>query len=195
MPGDTWQKFANLRLLFGYMWAHPGKKLLFMGDEFGQLREWNHDSSLDWHLLENDRHHGLLRWVEDLNAFYRRTPALYQLDFSEDGFQWVDFHDEQNSVLSWLRRDLDGRQLLIVINATPIPRSNYRIGVPVPGFWREELNSDAVEYGGSGWGNLGGVDAAPVPDHGFYDSVSLNLPPLAVVFMAADNNCYQAILN
>lgn len=188
MPGDSWQKFANLRLLFGYMWAHPGKKLLFMGDEFGQTREWNHDMSLDWHLLENDGHRRLLRWVEDLNSYYRRTPALYQLDFSEEGFQWIDFCDEQNSVLAWLRRGLDGRPLLIVMNATPIPRSNYRIGVPVSGFWREELNSDAAEYGGSGWGNLGGVDSVPVANHGFYDSVSLNLPPLAIVFMTAENN-------
>lgn len=183
MPGDDWQKFANLRLLFGYMWGHPGKKLLFMGCEFGQWREWDHDRSLDWHLLETDEHHGVQRWVEDLNAFYRRTPALYQLDFSEDGFQWVDFHDEENSVLSWLRRDRDGRPVLVVINATPIPRSNYRVGVPEGGFWREALNSDSREYGGSGWGNLGGVEAVPVPDHGFYDSVSLNLPPLSALFL------------
>ena len=188
MPGDDWQKFANLRLLYGYMWGHPGKKLLFMGGEFGQWREWNHDQSLDWHLLENAAHHGVQRWVEDLNAFYRRTPPLYELDFDQDGFQWVDFHDEENSVLSWLRRDRGGRPLLVVVNATPIPRSNYRVGVPEPGFWREALNSDSTEYGGSGWGNLGGVEAVPVPDHGFYDSVSLNLPPLAVLFLIPEGD-------
>ena len=183
MPGDDWQKFANLRLLYGYMWGHPGKKLLFMGGEFGQWREWNHDQSLDWHLLEEDSHRGIQRWIEDLNAFYRKTPQLYQRDFSQDGFQWVDFHDEQNSVLSWLRRDGEGRPLLVVANATPMPRSNYRVGVPEAGFWREALNSDSTEYGGSGWGNMGGVEAVPVPDHGFYDSVSLNLPPLSVLFL------------
>ena len=182
MPGDDWQKFANLRLLFGYMWGHPGKKLLFMGGEFGQRAEWNHDRSLDWQLLESDRHHGVQRWVEDLNATYRRTPAFYELDFSQEGFQWIDFHDEQNSVFSWLRRDRNGNNLLVVINATPIVRTNYRIGVPQSGFWREVLNSDSTEYGGSGWGNLGGIDSVPVANHGFYDSLSMNLPPLAAVF-------------
>ncbi len=188
MPGDTWQKFANLRLLFGYMWGHPGKKLLFMGGEFAQGREWDHDRSLDWHLLDSDSHHGMQRWVEDLNALYRRTPALYKLDFSKEGFQWIDFHDEQNSVLSWLRRDGDGGLLQVVINATPVARTNYRVGVPEPGFWREMLNSDSREYGGSGWGNLGGVDSVPVPDHGFFDSVSLNLPPLSVLYLALDRS-------
>jgi 1,4-alpha-glucan branching enzyme len=185
MPGEGGEKFANLRLLFGTMWGHPGKKLLFMGGEFAQGREWNHDQSLDWHLLEIAPHHGVQRWVEDLNAFYRRSPALYELDFDQQGFQWIDFHDEQNSVLSWLRRDREGRELLVVLNATPVPRSNYRIGVPKAGFWREALNSDGTEYGGSGWGNLGGVDSTPVPDHGFYDSLSLSLPPLSVLFLTA----------
>ncbi|ALC15342.1 alpha-1,4-glucan:alpha-1,4-glucan 6-glycosyltransferase [Desulfuromonas soudanensis] len=185
MPGEGGQKFANLRLLFGYMWGHPGKKLLFMGGEFAQGREWNHDQSLDWHLLEIAPHHGVQRWIEDLNAFYRRTPALYELDFSPQGFQWIDFRDEQNSVLSWLRRDREGRELLVVLNATPVPRSNYRIGVPRAGFWGEALNSDGTEYGGSGWGNLGGVESTPVPDHGFYDSLSLSLPPLSVLFLTA----------
>ncbi|MGK2904756.1 MAG: 1,4-alpha-glucan branching protein GlgB [Desulfuromonadales bacterium] len=188
MPGDTWQKFANLRLLFGYMWGHPGKKLLFMGGEFAQGREWNHDRSLDWHLLETDSHHGIQRWVEDLNALYRRTPALYLLDFSQEGFQWIDFHDEQNSVLSWLRRDGEGGLLQVVVNATPVARTNYRVGVPEPGYWREMLNSDSREYGGSGWGNLGGVDSVPVPDHGFFDSVSLNLPPLSVLYLALERS-------
>ncbi len=186
MPGDSWQKFANLRLLFGYMWGHPGKKLLFMGGEFGQGREWNHDQSLDWHLLEQDPHHGIQRWVEDLNAFYRRTPALFEQDFSREGFAWIDFHDEQNSVLAWLRRDKQGKPLLVVLNATPVPRNNYRIGVPAAGFWREAINSDATEYGGSGWGNLGGVESTPVPYHGFYDSLSLSLPPLAVLFLTPE---------
>jgi len=185
MPGEGGQKFANLRLLYGYMWGHPGKKLLFMGGEFAQGREWNHDQSLDWHLLEIAPHHGVQRWIEDLNAFYRRTPALYELDFSPQGFQWIDFRDEQNSVLSWLRRDREGRELLVVLNATPVPRSNYRIGVPKAGFWGEALNSDGAEYGGSGWGNLGGVESTPVPDHGFYDSLSLSLPPLSVLFLTA----------
>jgi 1,4-alpha-glucan branching enzyme len=185
MPGEGGGKFANLRLLYGTMWGHPGKKLLFMGGEFAQGREWNHDQSLDWHLLEIAPHHGVQRWIEDLNAFYRRTPALYELDFSPQGFQWIDFRDEQNSVLSWLRRDREGRELLVVLNATPVPRSNYRIGVPKAGFWREALNSDGTEYGGSGWGNLGGVDSTPVPDHGFYDSLSLSLPPLSVLFLTA----------
>jgi 1,4-alpha-glucan branching enzyme len=187
MPGDTWQKFANLRVLLGYMWGHPGKKLLFMGGEFGQGREWNHDQSLDWHLLDSDWHHGIQRWVEDLNAFYRRTPALFRLDFSQDGFQWIDFHDEQQSVLCWLRRDGQGGQLLVAINATPVARTNYRVGVPESGYWREALNSDSNEYGGSGWGNLGGVHSVPVPDHGFYDSISINLPPLSVLFLIWDH--------
>ncbi len=186
MPGDAWQKFAGLRLLFGTMWAHPGKKLLFMGGEFGQEREWNHDQSLDWHLLELPPHHGIQRWVEDLNAFYRRTPAFYELDFSQDGFTWVDFHDEQNSVLAWLRRDTQGKEVLVVLNATPVPRINYRIGVPKTGFWKEAMNSDATEYGGSGWGNLGGVESSPVPDHGFYDSLSLTLPPLSVLYFGLE---------
>jgi 1,4-alpha-glucan branching enzyme len=182
MPGDEWQKFANLRLLYGYMFGHPGKKLLFMGNEFGQWREWNHDSGLDWHLLEYKNHAGLQRWVRDLNTFYRAQPALYQADFSQGGFRWIDCNDNDLSVISFLRYGQDPQKdlLAFVCNFTPVPRHNYRIGVPQGGRWAEVLNSDAPLYGGSGQGNLGGVAAAPIPNHGFPYSISLTLPPLAV---------------
>jgi 1,4-alpha-glucan branching enzyme len=183
MPGDDWQKAANLRLLYGYMWGHPGKKLLFMGSEFGQGREWNHDSSLDWHLLETELHHGIKRWVEDLNHFYRNEPALWELDFVNEGFRWTDFHDAESSVLSFVRTDSRGEEILVVLNATPVPRPNYRIGVPRAGFWREALNSDSRDYAGSGWGNMGGIESTPIPSHGYYDSISLALPPLGILFM------------
>jgi 1,4-alpha-glucan branching enzyme len=182
MPGDDWQKFANLRALLGYMWTHPGKKLLFMGGEFGQWREWNHDASLDWHLLSHAPHQGLHRFVKDLNRLYRDEPALYERDFDRDGFAWVDLHDSEASVVSYLRFAADRRDcLLVVCNFTPIPRHNYRVGVPRAGFWREVLNGDAPIYGGSGVGNFGGVEAAPLPMHGHYHSISLELPPLAIV--------------
>jgi len=182
MPGDDWQKFANLRILFGYMWTHPGKKLLFMGGEFGQWREWNHDSSLDWHLLEHAPHQGLRRWLQDLNHLYRESPALFERDFSQDGFEWVDVHDWQSSVISFLRHDADhGRPLLIVCNFTPVVRHNYRVGVPVGGWWKERLNSDAPLYGGSGQGNAGGVDASPVAAQGRFHSLNLLLPPLSIL--------------
>ncbi len=184
MPGDDWQKFANLRALFGYMYGHPGKKLLFMGGEFGQWAEWNHDASLDWHLVQYDLHRGVQRWVEDLNRFYRSAPALYQQDFQLEGFEWVDFHDWEQSIISFLRR---GRApadvVLVVCNLTPVPRMNYRVGVPYGGYWKEALNSDASLYGGSGIGNFGGVDASPLPAQGRYHSVALNLPPLGVLFL------------
>lgn len=184
MSGDRWQKFANLRLLFGYMYGHPGKKLLFMGGEFGQWREWNHDTSLDWHLVQFAPHRGLHRWVRDLNHFYRREPALYECDFEPEGFQWVDFHDWEKSIISFIRRGRSTEDLILVVcNFTPVPRHQYRIGVPTGGFWKEMLNSDAREYGGSGQGNAGGVHADPIP---FYDrfpySLSLTLPPLGVLF-------------
>jgi 1,4-alpha-glucan branching enzyme len=182
MPGDRWRKFANLRALYGYMFGHPGKKLLFMGDEFGQWREWNHDASLDWHLLDEDDHRGLQRWVRDLNTCYRGEPALHQVDFEGAGFEWIDCNDHLRSVVSFLRRARDpGRVVLFVCNFTPIPRPNYRVGVPTGGYWTEILNSDATLYGGSGLGNFGGVEAAPVQAHGRPWSVVLNLPPLSVV--------------
>jgi len=184
MPGDTWQKFANLRALLGYMYGHPGKKLLFMGGEFGQWREWNHDESLDWHLLAYAPHQGLRQWVRDLNELYRREPALHEGDCDPAGFEWVDFHDWEQSVISFLRkaRSCDD-VVLVVCNFTPVPRFDYRIGVPRLGFWRELLNSDARAYGGSGHGNLGGVTADPVPFHGRPGSLSLTLPPLSVLFL------------
>jgi 1,4-alpha-glucan branching enzyme len=182
MPGDEWQRFANLRLLFGYMFGHPGKKLLFMGAEFGQWSEWNHDSSLDWHLLQTPLHSGLQRWVRDLNTTYRGHPALYERDFDASGFAWVDCSDYQRSVISFLRRGRNPeQQLLFVCNFTPQVRQNYRVGVPQQGSWNEILNSDAPLYGGSGQGNFGGSQAAPLPVHGQPFSLNLNLPPLAVV--------------
>ncbi|MDP3841110.1 MAG: 1,4-alpha-glucan branching protein GlgB [Oxalobacteraceae bacterium] len=183
MPGDSWQQFANLRLLYGYMWAHPGKKLLFMGCEFGQRREWQHEESLEWHLLQYPEHHGLRRWVQDLNHFYRSESAFHALDFSADGFEWIDCSDAQHSVMSFLRKGLNPQDsVLVVCNCTPVPRHNYRVGVPHGGFWRELLNSDAAPYGGSGQGNLGGVEAAPIAAHGRSHSLMLTLPPLAVAY-------------
>jgi 1,4-alpha-glucan branching enzyme len=182
MPGDDWQKFANLRLLFGYMFTHPGKKLLFMGGEFGQWREWAHEESLDWHLLEYGPHQGLQQWVRDLNRFYREEPALYELDFERNGFEWIDFRDWENSLISFIRRGRSTKGLLLVVcNFTPVPRHSYRVGVPVDGFWREALNSDAKEYGGSGQGNFGGLEADPIPFHGRPYSLSLTLPPLSII--------------
>ena len=183
MPGDDWQKFANLRLLFGYMYTHPGKKLLFMGGEFGQAREWTHEESLDWHLLQNQPNEKLSKWLHDLNHFYRKEPSLYELDFDRKGFQWLDFHDTEKSVISYLRRGSTTTDTLAVVcNFTPVPRHNYRVGVPHDGFWREVLNSDAKYYGGSGHGNMGGVEASPASFYGRFDySLSITLPPLGVV--------------
>ena len=184
MPGDEWQQFANLRLMYGYMWAHPGKKLLFMGGELGQRREWQHEESLEWHVLTYPLHGGLQRWVSDLNRCYRAEPALHQQDFTGDGFAWVDFHDAEESIVSFLRQGKNPQDtVLVVCNCTPMPRSNYTVGVPHGGYWRELLNSDAALYGGSGSGNLGGVDAAPVAAQGHYHSLALNLPPLGVVYL------------
>jgi 1,4-alpha-glucan branching enzyme len=158
---------------------HPGKKLLFMGGEFGQWSEWNHESSLDWHLMELASHNGIARWVGDLNRLLRERGALHELDFDARGFEWVSIADADHSVLSFLRYAADGEPLLVVCNATPVPRHNYRIGVPRAGSWHEILNSDAPLYGGSGQGNLGAVEAAPVPAHGRFDSLSIVVPPLA----------------
>jgi 1,4-alpha-glucan branching enzyme len=184
MPGDEWQKFANLRLLLGYMYAQPGKKLLFMGGEFGQWREWAHDSSLDWQLLGLAPHAGLQRWLADLNRFYRNEPALFETDCDATGFEWIDCSDAEASVFSLLRKDKSATPSIIVIsNFTPVPRTNYRIGAPRGGFWREALNSDATLYGGSGHGNLGGIEASPVTLHGRPHSLTLTLPPLGLLFL------------
>jgi 1,4-alpha-glucan branching enzyme len=188
MPGDEWQKFAHLRCLYGYMFGHPGKKLLFMGDEFGQWSEWNHDQSLEWHLLQHPFHSSLQRWVRDLNTLYRGEPALHELDSEPSGFEWVDCTDYQRSIVSFLRR---GRQpadtLLFVCNFTPVPRQNYRVGAPQAGYWRETLNSDAPLYGGSGQGNMGGLSAAPLPIHGRPFSLNMTLPPLGVVIFKPED--------
>jgi 1,4-alpha-glucan branching enzyme len=187
MSGDEWQKFANLRLLFGYMYAQPGKKLLFMGDEFGQVREWTHDSSLEWHVLQYPLHRGLQSWVEQLNRLYRHQPALHELDTDPRGFEWIDCNDNSASTLSLVRKGKSSTQSVVVAcNFTPIPRVGYRLGVPRGGFWRELLNSDAKEYGGGGMGNLGGVIAEEQPAHGRPYSLNLTLPPLAVVFLKAE---------
>lgn len=184
MPGDDWQKFANLRLLFGYQYAEPGKKLVFMGSEFAQRREWNHEESLDWHLLQYSPHAGVQRWVRDLNRLYRSEPALHELDVNPAGFEWIDCNDSEQSVLSFLRRGRSAvAPVLVICNFTPVPRVGYRLGVPSGGFWQEVLNGDAVEYGGSGMGNLGGVEAEAVPAHGRPYSVSLTLPPLAALYL------------
>jgi 1,4-alpha-glucan branching enzyme len=189
MPGDDWQRFANLRLLLGYAYGHPGKKLMFMGAEFGQWNEWYHETSLDWYLLQYPFHQGVQKWVRDLNHFYRAEPAIYELDFKQEGFEWVDFRDWEESIISFLRR---GRRtddiFLVVCNFTPVPRRNYRVGVPRGGFWKEVLNSDARIYGGSGHGNFGGVEATPVPAHGKYHSLSLTLPPLGVFFLKSEGH-------
>ncbi len=188
MPGDDWQKFANMRLLLGYMYTHPGKKLLFMGGEIGQWSEWAHDTSLDWHLLQYGPHQGLLKWVRDLNAFYRSEPALYEVDFEGDGFAWMDYKDPAQSVISYIRKGRSPKDLVLVCcNFTPVPRHNYRVGVPVSGYWKELLNGDAAIYGGSGRGNVGGVESAPVAFHEQYHSLTVTLPPLGmVVFKKAD---------
>jgi 1,4-alpha-glucan branching enzyme len=184
MSGDDWQKFANLRALLGYMYAQPGKKLLFMGAEWGQWSEWNHDRSLDWHLLDYPPHSGIQRWVHDLNQIYRREPALHQLDFEPEGFGWIDCNDALQSTISLIRRGrVQSDALLVVCNFTPVPRHNYRVGAPHAGFWQETLNSDSHYYGGSGQGSLGAVETAPVASHGLPYSLNLTLPPLAAVFL------------
>jgi 1,4-alpha-glucan branching enzyme len=182
MPGDDWQKFANLRALFGYMYAHPGKKMLFMGGEFGQWHEWNHAESLQWHLLQYAPHQGLQRFLLDLNRLHREEPALHQVDFDWPGFQWINFGDTEQSVIAFLRRGREpGDPVLCVGNFTPVPRHGYRVGVPRAGLYRELLNSDAAVYGGSNVGNSGGVEAEPVPWHGQPYSLSLSLPPLGLI--------------
>ncbi|ETW96363.1 MAG: glycogen branching protein, partial [Candidatus Entotheonella gemina] len=184
MPGDDWQKFANLRLLLGYMYAQPGKKLLFMGSEFGQWSEWYHERGLNWYLTEHDGHAGLQHWVRDLNILYRETPALYVRDCHADGFQWVNCHDAASSVLSFLRLGPTPMEcVLVVLNFTPVPRSNYLVGVPIPGTWEVVGNSDAVCYGGSEAGHTGAMCTNPIPSHGHFQTLTLTLPPLGVMFL------------
>ncbi|MBI2392168.1 MAG: 1,4-alpha-glucan branching protein GlgB [Deltaproteobacteria bacterium] len=183
MPGDDWRKFANLRLLYAYQWVTPGKKLLFMGGELAQRREWNHDGSLDWHLEGDPRHAGVMHLVGTLNHLYKTIPALHELDHDPAGFEWIDESDAEQSVLSFERRDRQGRRVIVVMNATPVVRHNYRVGVDQPGAYREILNTDAPVFGGGGQGNLGGVEASPIPAHGRPLSVVLTVPPLAVVLL------------
>jgi 1,4-alpha-glucan branching enzyme len=184
LPGDLWQKCATLRALHGYMYGHPGKKLLFMGGEFGQFREWSHDRSLDWHLLEDPLHQGLQRFVQDLNALYARERSLHEVDHDPAGFQWIDCNDSDNSVVSFVRRARDpGDFTVIVLNFTPVVRYGYQVGVPVGGAYVELLNSDSGVYGGSNVGNYGRVDAAPVEAHGYPASLQLTLPPLAFLLL------------
>jgi 1,4-alpha-glucan branching enzyme len=183
MPGDRWQKFANLRAYYGFMWTHPGKKLLFMGGEFGQEREWNHDQSLDWHLVADASHGGLQRLVRDLNWLYRDTPALHALDCDPRGFGWIEGGDTDQSIYSFERRAEDGSTAIVVSNFTPVVRHDYMVGVSHPGTWLERLNTDADVYGGSNIGNGGRVEASSVPMHGRPYSLRLTLPPLATVIM------------
>jgi 1,4-alpha-glucan branching enzyme len=186
MPGDEWQKFANLRLLLAYMWAQAGKKLLFMGGEIGQWGEWNHDTSLDWDLLEQPRHGGLQLWVRDLNRLHAAEPALHELDFDPRGFDWIDCHDADHSVVSLVRRGARaGDEIAAVFNFTPVPRHDYRVGVSQPGDWTEIANSDADVYGGSGVGNQGRSVALEVPAHGRPYSLALTIPPLGAIFLKA----------
>lgn len=188
MPGDAWQQFANLRAYFAFMWTHPGKKLLFMGCEFAQGKEWDHDTSLDWHLLDIPYHAGVQAVLRDLNALYRRTPSLYRADFVPQGFDWLDAGNWQQSVLAYLRRDPSGvgGEAIVACNFTPVPRGDYRVGVPRPGHYTEAINTDSALYGGSNVGNAGGVDAEAVPCHGQPYSIVLTLPPLATVILCAD---------
>ena len=186
MPGDDWQKAATLRLLYGFMYGHPGKKLLFMGCEFGQWREWNADASLDWHLLDDQRHAGLQRWVRDLNALYAKEPALFERDVEASGFDWLDCADADNSVVAFVRNGAKGEQIAVVVNWTPVAREGYRIGVPAPGIYREVLNSDAGFYGGSNVGNGGEIATDPIRSHGHDQSLLLTLPPLGCLFLKVE---------
>jgi 1,4-alpha-glucan branching enzyme len=184
MPGDLWQKFANLRLLFAYMYAQPGKKLLFMGGEFAQWREWDHEDSLDWHLLAFESHRQIQRWVTDLNHAYRRERALHELDCEPAGFDWIDGSDSEQSILSFVRKSAGGAEMIVVVcNFTPVPRYDYRVGVPREGVWREILNSDAALYGGANLGNPGEHRAEPLPMHNRKYSLRLTVPPLGTIFL------------
>ena len=188
MPGDAWQKFANLRAYYAWMWAFPGKKLLFMGNEFAQGREWNHDASLDWHLLEgsDNWHHGVQRLVRDLNHTYRKHAALHELDFDPYGFEWLVVEDKVNSVFIFVRRDKAGNEIIVASNFTPVPRHDYRFGINQPGHWREVLNSDSRHYHGSNTGNGGAVESEAIPSHGREHSLSLTLPPLSTIWLVRE---------
>jgi 1,4-alpha-glucan branching enzyme len=186
MPGDTWQRFANLRAYFGFMWTHPGKKLLFMGGEFGQMAEFDHDTSPHWHLLDDPHHHGVQLLVRDLNHLYCKEPALYLLDSEPGGFGWLIGDDNANSVFAYRRTDGAGRELVVVCNMTPVPRVGYRIGMPASGRWAEVLNTDAGVYGGSNMGNGGLIHTDATPSHGWPHSASLVLPPLATIVLRAE---------
>jgi len=189
MPGDMWQKFANVRAYYGFMWGHPGKKLLFMGNEFAQQREWNHDVSLDWHLLDdpNSMHSGVQRLVRDLNQCYRQHPPLYEVDYRYNGFEWLVADDSENSVFAFLRRDANGGEIMVVSNFTPVPRHGYRIGIPSPGRWREVLNTDSHYYNGSNMGNVGELHSENIASHHREHSLLLTLPPLATIFLVREN--------
>jgi 1,4-alpha-glucan branching enzyme len=181
MPGDVWQKFANLRMFYAWMFGHPGKKLLFMGGEFGQWREWNHDASLDWGLLQSPLHDGLRRLVQHLNYLYKSEPALWDQDDSYEGFEWIDFRDAENSVVVWMRKSREGEIIIFIVNATPVVRYAYHLGAPEAGYYREIINTDGETYGGSNVGNLGGIYATDEPWQGRGHSLYVNLPPLATV--------------
>jgi 1,4-alpha-glucan branching enzyme len=184
MPGDLWQKFANLRLMYGYLWTHPGKKLLFMGGEWGQWNEWNFDESLQWHLLQWESHSGVQKYVSDLNKLMRSEPALHEIDFDYHGFEWIDCHSWEDSVLSFIRKAKNPEDLLVVVcNFTPVVRQNYRIGVPRKCWYKEISNSDSKYYAGSNVGNYPGVMAEDIMSHGRPHSVAMTLPPLAVVVL------------
>jgi 1,4-alpha-glucan branching enzyme len=187
MPGDRWQQFANLRSLYAYMWAHPGKKLLFMGGELGEWDEWDADGSLHWNLLEYAEHAGVHALVRDLNRLYRETPALWEVDFEPEGFRWLEANDAANNVIAFARLDsAQARPLVCVLNLSPVPREDYRVGMPLPGRWREVLNTDSTYYGGTGIGNLGSVIADAVPWHDQPYSAPLALPPLAALWLVPE---------
>jgi 1,4-alpha-glucan branching enzyme len=188
MAGDEWQRFANLRAYYGFMWGHPGKKLLFMGGEFGQWQEWNFNTSLEWAALEAPNHQGVQRFVQDLNRLYQNEPALYEDDFAESGFEWIDASDTDNSILSYIRKAKSSDEFLVIVtNFTPVPRVGYRIGVPKPGYYREILNSDSAYYWGSNVGNDGGQATEAIPVHGRPQSLALTLPPLATIMLKLES--------
>jgi 1,4-alpha-glucan branching enzyme len=196
MPGDEWQRFANLRLLFTYMYMHPGTKLLFMGGEIAQTAEWNHNHSLDWHLLQYDFHKGVQNLVKDLNSFYKEQPALYHYAFDHKGFQWVDFSDRENSVIIYERRsDVKEEMLVVICNFTPVVRNHYRIGVPYRGYWKEIFSSDHARFMGSGLLNQGLLTTSPVKYHGRDFSVTLTLPPLAISVIKLDREVNEFTLD
>jgi len=187
MPGDDWQKFANLRVVLGYMYGHPAKKLLFMGAEIGQWAEWKHDESLEWHLLQYEPHRQLQSWVREVNRVYRGEPALHEIDFDPAGFEWIDCCDTDSSVFSFIRRGKTTNDIVMVVcNFTPVPRLNHQLGAPRGGYWREIINSDATQFGGSGMGNMGGVEAAPIPSHGRPYTLTLTVPPLGALWLKSE---------